>query len=375
MQNDVIYASIPRGAPGVAATLVFVANTSDFHPKFVPFPDNKFNELKGCDLHPKTHRKGGNRYRSSPKLDYSFDHRYDSAKPVKLRFPQCNSNSRLISTYEPVLDHCHRLWVLDTGVLEYNSGNVIVKRPQLWTFDVKNGPARAKLIRRFDFPSTVIQDGTGLTGLAVDVVNRNCEETFVYIPNQIDERIVVYDFYKDISWFFENFSFRGDSAESDFNHEGYDSYYKAGVSTITLGPEERGSGHFRTIYYTAGSSTGEYSVSTRELRFPENGPLIKDVTLVGYRGKDSQAMVHVFDEPSGVLFFAESQTGRVRCWNSRKPLRPENLVTVFESKHFIYGSYISVRLDLQLRFNILILLIADRCIGKPLVPVQPVSTL
>lgn len=347
--NDVIYAAVPRNAPGVPSTVVIlenVANNSDLNPTFSAFPDFEVNEIKSCDLHPQANqirKKSQNSRRSPPhQLDYSFDNRYDTVLKKRHRFPQCNPMERLISAYEPVLDKCGRLWILDTGVLEYSSGDVIVKTPQLWIFNVKEGPSESKLIRRFDFPSNVIVDATGLSGLAVDIVNEDCEETFAYIPNQIDDRIVVYDFFKDESWFFENYSFSGDNTESDYQHDEHESHFKAGVSSITLGKELPGPGHFRTVYYTAGSSTGEYSISSRELRSPDNSPEIEDVTLVGYRGKDSQAMAHVFDQEHGVLFFAESQTGRVRCWNTGKPLRPENLITIFESKQFIYASHISV---------------------------------
>lgn len=358
MVNDVIYAAIPRNAPGVPSSLVVlhnVSNSREISPAFEPFASHELNQLKSCDLNHKGHhhrrRKGSNYKRNhinnkkASKYDYSFDSRYDTRNELKQqRFPPppCNTMERIISTYEPVLDKCGRLWILDTGVLEYNSGNVVVKRPQLWTFNVQNGPEYAELERRFNFPVDVVPDGTGLSGLAVDIVNDNCEETFAYIPNQIDNQIVVYDYFKDRTWYLDHYSFRGDATESQFTHDGYKSYFKAGVSSITLGREE--SGHFRRVYYTAGSSTGEYSISSRDLRFPGGKDQeANDVALFGYRGANSQAMVHVFDEKSGVLFFAESQSGRVRCWNSQKPLRPENLITIFESKHFVYGAHISVR--------------------------------
>lgn len=348
--NDVIYAAIPRNTPGVPSSLVVLHNVStsrELSPTFAPFSSYELNQLKSCDLHHKVHhrRKGShynNQNRKGSKYDYSFDSRYDTRGEFKQRFPQCNTIERIISTYEPVLDKCGRLWILDTGVLEYNSGNVVVKRPQLWTFNVQNGPEHAELERRFNFPIEVVRDGTGLFGLAVDIVNDNCEETFAYIPNQIDNQIVVYDYFKDRSWSLDHYSFHGDATESQFTHDGYKSYFKAGVSSITLGRESTDRGHFRTVYYTAGSSTGEYSISTRHLRFPGDKDEADGVELVGYRGANSQAMVHVFDEKSGVLFFAESQSGRVRCWNSQKPLRPENVITIFESKHFVYGAHISV---------------------------------
>lgn len=346
--NDVIYASIPRTAPGIVATLVFFENvteTRELSPKFTAFPDYEVNEIKTCDIlrSQKSRQRLASLYQRYARLDYSYDPRFDSGSFTSgLPVLRCNAFERLISTYQPVLDECGRLWVLDTGVLEFPTGNVRVKDSQLWVFDVRSGPWDADLVRRFDFPSEIVKDGTGLSGLAVDVVGGRCGETFVYIPNQVDNRIVVYDYYKDDAWFYEHYSLRGDAMESDFNYDGFRIQFTAGVTSITLGPADEGPGHFRTAYYTAGSSTGEYSVSTKSLRNPNRSPTLDHVTLVGYRGKDAQSMTHVYDEESGVLFFAESQTGRVRCWNSAKPLRPENLVTVFESKTFIYGSHISV---------------------------------
>lgn len=354
--NDVMYASVPRSAPGVPATLVMlknVTNIRDLNPIFNPFPRQSVNQLRNCDFKPKSPPKKTQKRRKVPnpkishlQLDYSFDERYDLTHQNSLRrSSECDTDQRLISTFEPVLDKCGRLWVIDTGVLE-NNGEVIVKNAQLWAFSVEQGPEHAKLIRRFDFPKNVVQTGRGLFGLTVDILHGQCDETFVYIPNLIDGRIVVYDFFKHDAWYFENYSFEGDATESDFTYEeGLAIRFKAGIASIALGPEEKDSpGHFRTVYYTAGSSTGEYSISTRVLRDQKKSPDITDadLTLVGYRGKDSQAMASVFDEDNGVLFFAEVQSGRVRCWNTQKPLRPENIETIFESKKFVYGSHISV---------------------------------
>lgn len=349
-----MYASIPRSAPGVPATLVMlknVTNIRDLNPIFTPFPHlPQVNQLRNCDFKPKPPPKSPQKRRKVPnpkknhhQLDYSFDERFDLEATKFRRTSECDTDQRLISTFEPVLDKCGRLWVIDSGVLE-NNGEVVVKNAQLWAFDVKHGPGLAKLIRRFDFPTNVVKTGRGLFGLTVDILNGQCDATFVYIPNLIDGRIVVYDFFRHDAWYFENYSFEGDATESDFTYEdGLAIRFQAGISSIALGPEEEDSpGHFRTAYYTAGSSTGEYSISTRVLRDRKNSPDVKDVSLVGYRGKDSQAMVHLFDEENGVLFFAELQSGRVRCWNTQKPLRPENIETIFESKKFVYGSHISV---------------------------------
>lgn len=356
MVNNVLYAAVPRNAPGVPATLVFVENVTQIwnvNPAFTPFSDYSVNELKECDLKMPRFRKRPSNRRSKDErnhqVDYSYDDRFDtvtgSPSPRNRSPIYCDSMERLISVYEPVMDKCGRLWIIDTGVLEYSSGDVVLKRPQLWTFDVKQGPWNSKLIRRFDFAKDVLKDGTGLTGLTVDILNGNCEDTFVYIPNHVDNRIVVYDFFKDDAWYFEHYSFAGDSAESDFIHSGFASKFIGGISTIALGPKERRSrGYYRTLYYTAASSTGEYSMSTRELRSKKNSPNVRNVKLVGYRGKDSQSMSQVFDEENNVLFFAESQTGRIRCWNINNPLRPGNIGTVFKSPNFIYGSKIFVRL-------------------------------
>lgn len=47
---------------------------------------------------------------------------------------------------------------------------------------------------------------------------------------------------------------------------------------------------------------------------------------IGVRGEHTQSAMHDFDPTTGVIFFSQVATNGVSCWNTKKPLVPENFV-------------------------------------------------
>lgn len=46
--------------------------------------------------------------------------------------------------------------------------------------------------------------------------------------------------------------------------------------------------------------------------------------MVGDRGSRTQSTMHDYDELSGVMFFAEISKNGIGCWNTKRPLNPDN---------------------------------------------------
>lgn len=51
---------------------------------------------------------------------------------------------------------------------------------------------RDRVIRRFEIPDTIVASGVGMASITVDADERNCENTFAYVPDLANSRIYVY---------------------------------------------------------------------------------------------------------------------------------------------------------------------------------------
>lgn len=366
-----IFITLPRIRDGIPATLAVIDVDSfktNQSPILLPFPSYKVNELKECDFDEDSSRTGAHgssidgafdpffdsrsiKRKSSPKRGKVSKQPQTSTKETKLvSSSNCDSANRILSVYKVTTDKCNRLWFMDTGTLEYSTGVVHVKDPQLWVIDIST--PKFRVLRRFDFSKRFFKTPEGVTGPAVDIVQNDCENTFAYLSNIFDNRMVVYDYKNHKAWSFDDDSFKGDSQESDYVYGGFPSTFKTGLFSITLTKANREG--FRTAFYIPGASTAQYAVSTYELRNRKQSPKLRHPQLVGHRGCNSQSVNHVIDKRNGIMFWAEAQSTKVRCWNMDLPLKPENIGVVFQSDEFISGSVSEVRYPNFFQLDILI---------------------
>uniref|UniRef100_A0A1A9WS38 Bee-milk protein n=1 Tax=Glossina brevipalpis TaxID=37001 RepID=A0A1A9WS38_9MUSC len=121
-------------------------------------------------------RKDGNEV--SPKL-----HAYPN-----FDINQIKANSgNLVSVYRTSVDSCQRLWFIDTGILEYPNNRMQIQKPSIWIIDLNTD----RVIRRFDIPETIVEQGHGLASITVDT-DKGCDQTFAYIPDLVYNQIYVY---------------------------------------------------------------------------------------------------------------------------------------------------------------------------------------
>nr|BAM69110.1 hypothetical protein [Lutzomyia ayacuchensis] len=260
--------------------------------------------------------------------------------PLLNRFSGHKSGKELTSVYQPVIDDCRRLWVVDVGSVEYRSRSAKdypSHRPAIVAYDLKQ-PNYPEVVR-YHFPVRLVEKPTYFGGFAVDVVNPtgDCSETYVYITNFLSNALFIYDHKNQQSWNVTDATFKAERP-STFDHQGKQYTYKAGLFGITLGDRDKDGN--RPAYYLAGSSIKVYSVNTKELK-QKNKKLNPE--LLGNRGKLNDAIALAYDPKTKVIFFAESNTRQVSCWNTQKmPLRMQHTDVIYSNTRFVFGTDISV---------------------------------
>ncbi|GAB0096187.1 erythroid differentiation-related factor 1 [Sergentomyia squamirostris] len=243
-----------------------------------------------------------------------------SGKPTK----------ELISIYQPVIDECQRLWVLDAGSAEYVEGAPTPQNPAIIAFNLKenNYPE----IIRHEFESVTKPLGFG--SFAVDVVDpEKCNEVFVYITNFEEHHLYIYDNHKKTSWTVGHDSFKPAKVTKLEN-----SAFEVGIFSVALG--ERDTSGNRQAYYLSGSSTILWKVDTKFLKTESQTPL--DVKKVGDRGQDTDSIALAYDPGSKVIFIAGSVKKQVTCWNTNKPFNADNLNVIYQNDKLTYLTDLSV---------------------------------
>jgi hypothetical protein len=75
----------------------------------------------------------------------------------------------------------------------------------------------------------------------------------------------------------------------------------------------------------------------------KNDPIFVLFQYLGERGSNTQTTSHHYDTHSGVMFFAEIHRNAIGCWNSRKPMRPENQGIIhLDNEEMIYPADLMV---------------------------------
>lgn len=275
------------------------------------------------------------------------------------------SEQNLVSVYRTTVDACHRLWFIDTGMLEYPSESTMtititcvyintydlfttdnrqqIRRPSIWIVDLSTD----RQLKRFDIPEDIVETGRGLASLTIDVPSGNeCDQAYAYIPDLVNRRLYVYSLATDRMWSFEHNYFNFDPVAGDLHIGGQTFRWDDGIFSVTMGPEQPDGS--RDVYFHAMASNNEFVVSNRVLQMESNAARSdhgNDFRLLGSRGQNKQSTMHQYDLRTGVVFYAEIQTNGVGCWNSKNPFTDANHGTVAaDEQTMIYPSDLTVRI-------------------------------
>lgn len=188
--------------------------------------------------------------------------RFDLFKTISLVFQANNApdSTRIVSIYRPRVDECDRLWFVDTGVLEYPNNRIIVQRPSVWVINLKDD----SLIKRYEIPASVVDNGRGLVSLTIDDPHGTCQETFAYLTDWFTSNMIVYSLEQNRAWKVDHNYFHFDPLYGNFKVDGLQFTRRDGLFSITL--SQRYKDGFKMAFFHAMVSDAEFIVSTKVLR-------------------------------------------------------------------------------------------------------------
>ncbi|XP_055680103.1 L-dopachrome tautomerase yellow-f2-like [Lutzomyia longipalpis] len=359
-----------RLRPGSPATIAaFCANEYKFgsSPKFWAFPNFEIQALRASDF---DQRAGRSKKKHKETINYQHYVQYAPSKPIypipnwptyetATKSPSTGSNFRIISAYQVEIDYkCNRAYFVDVGHLNYFlRGFINIQKPSILVYDLPEDGCKTRnfqLIRRVEMPDSVAaRNPFGIVYITLDKQSSDCDDLYLYI-NNFDTYTIVYDYKRDDFWHFTGHpSFEPVVAESFYVYE--DALYSQvveGLMSYALGYADANGD--RTAYYITGASTAQYEVSTKILKDKSKAPMNyeeDDFRIMGYRGCFSQAGKMAVDYTYGVVFYAERQSNRIRCWNMKKLLNPDNIGVVFDSFFVQYPFSLFIDPEGYLWFN------------------------
>nr|XP_026499966.1 L-dopachrome tautomerase yellow-f-like [Vanessa tameamea] len=255
-----------------------------------------------------------------------------STKSPALRpFP---NSTNLVSVYRPRIDACHRLWMVDTGLLEIPGNRSQVQKPAIVIYDLKTD----RQILRYELKDTdLVNERTpgGLTSITVDVTSDKCEDAFAYINDLATEGMIVFSLKSKNSWRLRHPSFAHNEMSLNFTIGGYVISWRDGLFSIALS-EPDAEGH-RTAFYHPLVSTLEFTVNTK---FLQSGKSIdKHVKVAGTKGCNTQSGSHDYHPGTKTLLYANVAQDAILCWRVDNKMAPENIgVTVQDHEKLAYIS-------------------------------------
>ncbi|GAB0088337.1 Major royal jelly protein/protein yellow [Sergentomyia squamirostris] len=411
-----------RHRPGIPSSLnAFCVNeyTVGSSPKIWGFPNYKVNALRTSDFYgkpdeedetrTKTYRpnkpnKGQNYYPPNYNQEYythnkpgnynipgSYNFTYPvpiyttkyTSKPTRFTTTSTTSttqrppeSTRIISVFHVTIDEkCNRLFVVDNGRVNYYlNSSYIIKKPSLIVVDLPTDGCESRvfsILRNSEIPDKIIANReNGFMHTFVDHQSeKNCDDLFVYMPNSFYNYLVVYSYKTDEFWSFDHETFQPVVSQSHFVFDKTLPYdFNFGIFSIALGyPDKYGD---RTAYYTSIASTAQFAVSTQVLKDKRRAMdnfNSGDFRIMGFRGCHSQTLKTVIDYTSGVMFYTEVDTGKIRCWDMNKDLNPNNVDVIYTSDDILFNPqiFIDSRKYLWFQTNQIPLLYAS---DKPLDP-------
>nr|XP_032519601.1 protein yellow-like [Danaus plexippus plexippus] len=222
----------------------------------------------------------------------------------------------LTSVFRVAIDNCHRLWVMDTGLI----GRQQKCRPQLLAFDLRTD----QLIYRHRVPSENFMANSQFVTPVVDVRGSgpdDCADTFVYVADVFGFGLLVVDVARNRSWRVTHRYFYPYPSRGLFNIDGNN---MDGVLGMALSPYIKGSD--RLLYFHSFASTTENVVRTSFLRndsFIQNSNANPTSINVFREERPSQSAAQAMDN-EGVLYFGLIEPLSIMSWNTSTNFSPHN---------------------------------------------------
>ncbi|XP_073975254.1 protein yellow-like isoform X2 [Rhodnius prolixus] len=251
----------------------------------------------------------------------------------------CNG---ITSVFRIDIDQCGRLWVLDSGVVDVFAQNPkMICPPQIHVFNLLND----KLIGRYVFPNDVVDNKSLLVTIVTDARDSKCQDTFAYIADVVNFKLIVFDANNQKSWQVSNNYFYPYPLHGSFNINGVNFDLMDGILGLAIGPLTNGD---RRLYFHSLASVRESWVATSILRnstiFSEGDGAPRSF-YVSQSTRPSQSAAEAMSH-SGVLFFGLLGENAIACWNSRLSYSPDNIIVVAKDDETLqFASGLKVKHD------------------------------
>ncbi|GAB0100999.1 hypothetical protein DMENIID0001_171160 [Sergentomyia squamirostris] len=284
-------------------------------------------------------------------VNYFYENECDKVENPKLRpYPDCATNSiqynagpeKLVSVYRLTVDRCNRLWFVDTGALDYEPSPIIIHNPTLWIMDLKTDT----LIRRFSIPDALYEtDGLGFADIVVESDGQDCDNAYAYVSNFKTSALLVYSFRENDAWIAKHPYMNPVPGLGEMVLQGVSFDFTAGLIAMALSQSRPGN---RFLFFGSLAGIDEFAVPTRILKdqsLSSDYYNNKDFIHIGSRGPNSQILVQQINS-QGILFYPEIQDQVIKCWNTAKPLTPENTAVVYRNNQtMVYGTQVEIDED------------------------------
>ncbi|XP_017150086.1 protein yellow [Drosophila miranda] len=280
-----IFVTIPRFAKGVPYSLAYVTN-----------------EMK----------PNGTLLQAYPSYEWHKTHGAD-----------CNG---LTSVYRTQIDDCGRLWILDSGEIDF----VQLCAPQLYAIDLENG----QVVHQYRMPKRLYKEGVSrFVSPTIELDSRNCDVGFVYMADSIGDGIVVYDVAAQQSWRIEN--------KYTYPHPDFGTFTIAGDSfqlwdgTVSTTLTPHALGVKRMMYFHSLSSEWQMAIPLDVVNNGSNWKLndvsaaLDQFVVLGKRG--SQCVAAAMSE-TGMLLCGLVKPASILAWNTQTPYTHQNLVMLIEDE-------------------------------------------
>lgn len=208
--KDQIYVTVPRWRHGVPATLNRIVPNEGENPLLEPFPSWGANKIGDCKAF---------QYVQSMEIDPDTGY----------------------------------MWVIDTG--RVNTSTAFPRNlcpPKLVILDLERNNT---MVRVYEFPDHVVSHTTNfMNDIVLDYVDG--EARFAYITDTSDAKLYVYDYDRNISFFYQHSSMQSVTLISPTQN----GLLSAPIDGIAISPD------FRIVYYSALSALPLYAIPTEVLR-------------------------------------------------------------------------------------------------------------
>lgn len=209
------------------------------------------------------------------------------------------SNSQpLVSPIAVEIDECYRLWILDNGVQNISGIQVKTHPPVLQAIRLKSNSTVAK----YYFEPSLRNSKSFFTTLEIDTGD-TCQETWVYVADFNNAKLLVYDMQKNSSWLLSHHFFNPDPLSDVPLELIFNRRHKTASGIYGLAS----SGPYLNFHPFA--SKFEFRVDKKILK--SHQPLLYgQVSIIGNRG--SEAGIMRFDKTNFVDFYAGFR--HIGCW-------------------------------------------------------------